>query len=188
MRLEAGQEGEDFSSLPVFEEAAANAPSGQEPRPASLPVSPGGRVRLTEENSWEPSLRRRLTTIGVLAPAIGETEPASRSGVLGRAPWEAGQTPPSGAWLIAQVSEGVSGGPDSGADQGVRLEVAWYWPQTAGVRSGPPAPPKKCSLKSSKGSWGLCRTVLVSWPVLGSAWTSPASFTTVPVAGSSRVM
>ena len=46
-------------------------------------------------------------------------------------------------------------------------------PQVGGVRSGAAAPPKKSSLKSSKGSWGFSSKVVVSRPVCGSGSTLP---------------
>src|SRR3954468_6420457 len=100
------QLGAACSARPELAAALARAASGHWPTPASLPVSPGGRVRLILENSWVPSARLRLTTVGVARPAIGLTEPASICGAFG--------TPqsPFGPWEIVKGSwrsKGVAG-------------------------------------------------------------------------------
>jgi hypothetical protein len=90
--------------------------------PASLPTRPWGGVRVRLLNCWEPSARVRFTTRGVFAAATGETVPASKVGLLGS--WLASPAQlPFGPRSIAQESEGVAGGPESGADQGVSEEV-----------------------------------------------------------------
>ena len=99
-----------------------------------------------------------------------------------------GRLPPDGDWVVWKESEGVASGPEAGAVHGVSDVVVVWVPHTAGVRSGALAPSKKSSSKSSKGSWGLPETVVLSWPVAGSRLTLPASFTTTPVCGSLTVM
>ena len=64
--------------------------------------------------------------------------PASNEGELGSAESEAAQAP-RGARSIAQLSAGVAGGPEYGADHGVIDEAVEYCPQIAGVLSAPPA-------------------------------------------------
>src|SRR4051812_33819336 len=119
---------------------------------------------------------------------MGDSEPASKRGLLGR--WAAlvGQAPPEGDLVVSKESDGVASGPEAGALQGVNEVLVVWTPQTAGVRNGALAPSKKRSLKSSKESWGLPSTVVLSWQVAGSRLTLPASFTTTPLCGSSPVM
>ncbi len=150
--------------------------------PASFAVRPAGGLTVTAENCWLPSSRRRCTTKGLWAPAIGETAPASKLGAFGCSAAE-----PEQFWVICQVSEGVAG-EASGADHGVSVASVVWSPQLAGVRRAPPAPPKKFSLKFSKGSCGLRLKVALTRPVFGSSVTSPASFATMPVSLSSIVM
>src|SRR6476620_1290279 len=119
---------------------------------------------------------------------MGDSEPASKLGLLGSWAAEVGQVPPDGDCVVWKESDGVASGPEAGAVQGVRDVVVVWVPQTAGVRSGALAPSKKRSLKSSKGTWGLPGTVVVSCPVVGSKLTLPASFATAPVWGSFTAM
>ena len=58
------------SALPVLAAAAAMAASEQYGMPASLPVSPFGRVTLTTFSSCSPSARAMWTRNGLYAPAL----------------------------------------------------------------------------------------------------------------------
>jgi hypothetical protein len=111
-----------------------------------------------------------------------------KRGLLGSAAAVVGQAPPEGDCVVSNESDGVASGPKAGAVHGVIAVVVVWVPHTAGVRKGARAPSKKSSLKSSKGSWGLPETIVLSWPVTGSKLTLPASFTTTPDCGSSTAM
>src|SRR5689334_4347873 len=156
--------------------------------PVSLAKRPGGGLRVSFENSCVPSPLERLAISGLKAPATGASVPASKEGALGRAEALVEQEPwPAAGVVVSKESVGKAELP-SGALQGVKEAVVVCSPQVEGVLSGALAPSKKSSLKSSKGSWGLCWTVVLSCPVLGSGLTLPASFTTTPVWGSETVM
>src|SRR6185437_5680792 len=88
---------------------------------------------------------------------------------------------PFGPETTSNVEADVDGSfPDHGAIDAVVV----YAPHKPGVDSGARSPPKKCSFKSSNGSWGVFLNVETSCPVTGSGTTSPASFTSVPDIGS----
>ncbi len=99
-----------------------------------------------------------------------------------------GQGPPPGAVAISKESLRSAGGPDSGADQGVKVAVVVFGPQVAGVRRAARAPSKTCSSRSEKGTCGFSAKVVESRPVTGSGVTLPANLATMPVSGSEIAM
>ena len=131
---------------------------------------PAGRETDRPESSWSVSDREKDSANGVWAPAWALVVPAVK----------VGEKPVAQAETMLNVSPGAAGGPDSGADQGVREVVVENAPQPSGVASGARGPPNRWSFRSEKGSCGVSANVVVSCPVVGSASTCPASLISTP--------
>src|ERR1700722_1898913 len=144
----------------------------------NVPSSPGGIVKRTEFRFWLPSPRLIVIVNGLNPPAWILVVPAVSDGLNGSG---LAQGRPPGPEITRNVEDGDAGGvPDHGA---IELVVG-YEPHEDGVANGARSPPKKCSSKSSKGTWGVSLHVATSCPVTGSGTTSPATFTSVPDTGS----
>ena len=187
---EAGQEGLACSSAPAFafaRPAAAIWASEHSATPASLPIRPGGRVTFEAVEFLGAVFAAQLQDEGAVGAGLG----GFGAGGEARAGWapaaSVGQAPPPGLGDLEGVGRGRRrarfGRRPGGRGRSVVVGAAG-----GGGAQGARAPPKKSSLKSSKGSWGFSSKVVVSWPVCGSASTSPASLTTTPVSGSSTTM
>src|SRR6478672_1193977 len=162
---EAGQLGEAISSAPSLglsrAWAAAILASEHCPMPASLAVSPGGKVVSSRAIRWEPSSRLSFTTSGLKAPALGLSVPAVKAGLLGACSALVGQGPPPGKALGVKESLGLALGV-CGALQGMSSVVVVALEQVGGVCSGALAPLKRWTLASSSGSSGFSSKRVVS--------------------------
>src|SRR5665811_1279945 len=127
----AGQEGRASSSLPSRPLARAIAASGHQGTPASLAVTPGGRIASKRVRSWSPSRRVSRIEKGLKCPAALLCEPASKPGAKGWAPG-GGQGPPPGPETISKLEPAGTGGPP---DQGAIVARTWWVPQPGGVIS-----------------------------------------------------
>src|SRR5664279_5023669 len=84
--------------------------------PASLPVSPFGRVTLTAFSSCWPSARTMRTLNGLKAPAWELSDDAEYPGAKARWASVCGQLPPDGSLVSVKLLVGsfLSGTPDQG--------------------------------------------------------------------------
>ena len=64
--------------------------------------------------------------------------------------------------------------------KGTKTALEVFGPQVGGLVRIPFAPPLNLSLKAENGSCGFSASVVVSWPVRGSAATLPISLTEMP--------
>src|SRR5437764_9779311 len=153
--------------------------SGQGVTFASTPATPVGSVTFSALIASSPSGRVIVTENGEKAPACvvppGFGGPACRLGVSGSG---GAQEAPPGPVLISKLVDGLADATPSA--HGVNSEVVAYVPHLPGVLTEARPSSKKCSLRSSKGSWGVFANVDVSWPVIGSGVTLPASLTRIP--------
>ena len=140
--------------------------------PASLGRRPGGRTELNLARSCSPSARVRCIRKGAVGAGLvvggAGFEARVEGGGAGRAGAAVNAVVDRRAAVRASTSpgEGCSG---SWADQGVKRAVVVKVPQPGGVISGVRPPSRKCSLKESKGSWGIPSKVRDSRPVRGRA-------------------
>src|SRR5262249_30986911 len=126
---------------------------------------------------WRSS-RVSATVNGVNSPAAGSAVCAKKPGEKGSV---VGQGPPAPSQSTAKDEDGVASGVSPGpADHGVKSLLVVAGPHVRGLASGALGPFWTVSFRSLNGSCGLSRKLVVSWPVLGSTDTVPASLTVTP--------
>jgi hypothetical protein len=107
--------------------------------------SPGGSVTVSPEIPWSVSERENESVNGENAPATGLVVSAVK---VGANPF----TQPA---LVANESDGLAGGPESGADQGINVAIVVKTPQPSGVARAPVVPPLNCTRSFENGSCGF---------------------------------
>ena len=84
-------------------------------------MKPSGVVSAKRSRFWAPSGRVRRISNGLCAPATGSVVPASKPRPKGCADLVFAQGEPFGPLSTFRLVVETVGGPDSGADQGVKV-------------------------------------------------------------------